>query len=33
MKPEMYVVPENDNFKVDTVEISYHGICKSCMGN
>lgn len=33
MKPEMYAIPESENFRVESVEISYHGICKSCMGN
>lgn len=33
MKPEMYAIPENENFTVETVEISYHGLCKNCRGN
>lgn len=33
MKPEMYAIPESENFRVESVEISYHGVCKNCIGN
>lgn len=33
MKPEMYEIPNFKSFKVDAVEISYYGTCKSCLGN
>lgn len=33
MKPEMYQVPENLPFKVESVEISYHGLCGNCSSN
>lgn len=33
LKPHMFHIPHSDNFSVDTVEISYFGICNSCKGN
>lgn len=33
MKPESYDIPESPAFKIDSVEISYHGICKKCSGS
>ncbi|MDD2284934.1 MAG: transcriptional repressor [Paludibacter sp.] len=30
---EMYKLPVIPGFKVDTVEISYYGTCKSCLGH
>jgi Fe2+ or Zn2+ uptake regulation protein len=33
MKPEMYQLPESLKFKVDAVEISYHGVCNQCLKN
>jgi len=33
MNPEAYQIPHFDNFKVDTVEISYYGTCKACKGS
>lgn len=29
----MFKLPETNDFKIDSVEISYYGICKSCQGN
>ncbi|MDD4489489.1 MAG: transcriptional repressor [Paludibacter sp.] len=29
----MYLLPEIPGFKVDTVEISYYGTCKTCLGH
>lgn len=33
IKAEMYRLPVMPEFKVDTVEISYYGTCKSCLGH
>lgn len=33
MKPEAYVIPHNDDFLVDAIEVSYYGTCKACKGN
>lgn len=30
---EYFQYPKNDNFKIDSVEISYSGICNTCRGN
>lgn len=30
LKPTMFQIPNSDNFKIDSVEISYFGVCKSC---
>jgi len=33
VNPEAYQIPHFEDFKVDTVEISYYGICKACKGS
>ena len=33
MNPEAYQIPHFEDFVVDTVEISYYGICKACKGS
>jgi len=33
MKPEAYVIPYNEDFLVDAIEVSYYGTCKACKGN
>ena len=33
VNPEAYQIPHFEEFKVDTVEISYYGICKACKGS
>lgn len=33
VNPEYFQLPNNDNFKIDTVEIYYSGFCKSCKAN
>lgn len=33
VNPSYFELPQNDMFKIDSVEISYSGICKSCAGN
>ena len=33
LKASMYHIPDNTNFKIDSVEISYFGICENCKGN
>jgi len=33
LKPIMYEIPESGKFKIDSVEISYFGICEKCIGN
>lgn len=33
MKPEAYVIPYNEDFLVDTIEVFYYGTCKACKGN
>lgn len=33
LKPSMFLSPETDKFKIDSVEISYYGTCLSCQGN
>jgi Fur family transcriptional regulator, peroxide stress response regulator len=33
VNPEAYQIPNFEDFKVDTVEISYYGICKACKGS
>ena len=33
MDANMFQIPTNTDFKIDTVEISYFGFCKDCQGN
>jgi Fur family peroxide stress response transcriptional regulator len=33
LKPIMYEIPASGKFKIDSVEISYYGICEKCIGN
>jgi Fur family ferric uptake transcriptional regulator/Fur family peroxide stress response transcriptional regulator len=33
LKPVMYEIPVSGKFKIDSVEISYFGICEKCIGN
>ncbi len=33
VKSSLFQIPQNKNFTVDTVEISYSGVCNSCKGN
>jgi len=33
MKPEAYVIPYNEDFLVDAIEVSFYGTCKACKGN
>src|ERR1035437_7238384 len=33
LKPIMYEIPVSSKFKIDSVEISYFGICEKCVGN
>jgi len=33
LKPELFEVPQNTNFTIHSVEISYSGICNECKGN
>ena len=33
LKPTIYEIPTSGNFKIDSVEISYFGICEKCVGN
>lgn len=33
LKPTLFQVPKNDDFNIDTVEISYLGFCKNCGNN
>lgn len=33
LNPELFKTPELSNFAIDSVEISYSGICNSCKGN
>lgn len=33
LKPVLYQLPKDTPFKIDSVEISYSGICDSCKGN
>ena len=33
LKSSMFQIPESGKFKIDSVEISYFGICKNCIGN
>ena len=33
LKPIMYEIPASSKFKIDSVEISYYGICEKCIGN
>jgi len=29
----MFKLPETTDFKIDSVDVSYFGVCKSCQGN
>ncbi|HLP06107.1 MAG TPA: Fur family transcriptional regulator [Paludibacter sp.] len=33
LNPSMYTLPQNPNFTVENVEISYSGVCKTCQAN
>lgn len=33
LKTSMFLIPETNKFKIDSVEISYFGICEECKGN
>lgn len=33
LNPTFFQIPENDEFKIDSVEISYFGRCKTCSNN
>jgi Fur family peroxide stress response transcriptional regulator len=33
LDPKMYLLPETKKFKIDSIEISYFGICENCSGN
>lgn len=33
LKPSMFQLPQNAEFNIDTVEISYSGTCNMCKGN
>ncbi|MDR3653867.1 MAG: transcriptional repressor [Paludibacter sp.] len=33
LNANMYQLPENKSFKIDSIEISYFGICEHCIGN
>ena len=33
LKPSMFELPVTDNFKINSVEVSYYGTCNSCLGN
>jgi len=32
-EPRFYEVPKTENFDIDTVQLSYYGVCKTCKGN
>jgi Fe2+ or Zn2+ uptake regulation protein len=33
LQPAMFKIPFTDKFKIESVEISYFGVCISCQGN
>lgn len=33
VNPSYFQLPQNDKFNIDSVEISYSGICKTCSAN
>jgi len=33
LKPSLFQIPSNKKFSIDSVEISYSGICNECKGN
>lgn len=33
LKPSMYQLPQNTEFNIQSVEISYSGVCNKCKGN
>jgi len=33
LNSSMFKIPTTDDFKIDSVEISYFGVCNSCQGN
>ena len=33
LKPEAFEIPNNTDFKIQNIEISYSGICKNCQRN
>jgi Fe2+/Zn2+ uptake regulation proteins len=33
LKPTLFQIPDTDKFKIDSVEISYFGVCGNCSNN
>ncbi|MEA4935195.1 MAG: transcriptional repressor [Paludibacter sp.] len=33
INPEAYAIPYSEEYSVDTIEVSYYGVCKACKGS